>query len=174
MPNNISTFGTTAYLSASKTMPIGFLIKAFADDVDSFQVHEAQTGNAIMDVNGYVLRYASGTPLFVSIGVVADSTEDQLLGVIYNANRAAKTSRLAQDSINLILNLANGGVRTFIKGRIISGPASATLTAEGRMSGNVYTFAFADMYTLNAASAVSAVVSGITSGSFSSSLSSLI
>lgn len=156
MSSNVSTFGLFAYLIASKTMPVGFPIKAFADDTDSVQVHEVQTGNALMDLNGSVLRYASGVPLTVSIGVVPDSTEDTILAVIYNSNRAAKTSKLAQDSITLILNFPNGGVRTFVKGRIISGPASSTATSDGRMNGNVYTFAFCDQYAVTLASALNA------------------
>lgn len=156
--NNVGTNGLYAYMIASKTMPVGFKISQFADDADSIQIHEAQTGTAVLDLNGRIVSYASAVPLTVSLAVIANSAEDQILAVLYNANRAAVTSKLAHDSISVVISFPNGGIRTFVKGRIISGVASSSATAEGRMPGNIYTFAFGDQYSLSTASIVNTVV----------------
>lgn len=159
--NNVGTNGLYAYMIASKTMPVGFKISQFADDADSIQIHEAQTGEARLDLNGRIVSYAAAVPLTVTFAVIANSAEDQILAVIYNANRAAVTSKLAHDSINVVINFPNGGIRTLVKGRIISGVASSSAAADGRMPGNIYTFAFGDQYSLSAASIANTVVGAL-------------
>lgn len=157
--NEVGTFGVMAYLIATRTMPIGFPIKAFADDADSIAVHEIEAGGAKIDMNGKLIAWTVANPITVSIGVVPGSTEDDLLSVIYNANRVSKAVKLANDSINMVVRWPNGGIRTFTDGIIQSGPASPTGTADGRMAGNVYTFAFGDQFSLTIASALNAIAS---------------
>lgn len=156
--NNIGTFGLLGYMVASRTMPIGFPIRAFADDADSIQVHEVANGTVVLDLNGKVIRWTVANPVTVSIAVVPNSPEDEILAVIYNANRVSQTVRPANDSINFVLRFPNGGVRTFTQGRIVGGPSAPTATADARLIGNVYTFAFGDQYSLTIASAINAVV----------------
>lgn len=152
--NDVGTSGVMAYLIASKSMPIGFPILKFADDADSIAVHEAETGAAIIDLNGKVIGWTVATPITVSIGVIAGSTEDDLLNVIYNAGRVSQLTKIANDSINMVVRWPNGGIRTFMEGRMQSGPASPTGTADGRMAGNVYTFVFGDQASLTLASVI--------------------
>lgn len=151
---NIGTFGLSAYLIASETAPIGFLINRFADDADSIAVREVETGQAITDLNGKVIRWTVANPLQVSIAVLPNSPDDDVLAVIYNANRVTRVTKAANDSINMVVRFPNGGIRTFVQGRILSGPASMTASADGRMRGNVYTFAFGDQYALTVAAAL--------------------
>lgn len=171
--NQIGTFGLFAYLIASKTMPIGFPIKAFADDADSIQVHEAENGQAILDLNGKVIRWTVANPLVISIAVMPNTVEDDILAVIYNANRVSKTSKSVNDSINLMVKYPNGGIRTFVQGRIVAGPSAYTATAEGRMVGNIYTFAFGDQYALTVAAVLNTIAGQLGIGDKISSITGL-
>lgn len=170
--NDVGTNGVMAYLIASNTMPIGFPILKFADDVDSIAVQEAETGAAVLDLNGKVIGWTVASTISVSIGVIAGSTEDDLLNVLYNASRVSQLTKIANDSINLVVRWPNGGIRTFMEGRMQSGPASPTGTAEGRMVGNVYTFVFGDQASLTLASVINTIgnrfdLSGLAEGALS-------
>lgn len=169
----VGTFGLFAYLIASKTMPIGFPIKAFADDADSIQVHEADNGQAVLDLNGKVIRWTVASPISISIAVLPNTAEDDILAVIYNANRVSRTSKSVNDSINLMVNFPNGGIRTFVQGRIISGPSAYTATADGRMVGNIYTFAFGDQYALTVAAVLNTIAGQLGVGDKISSITGL-
>lgn len=168
---NISTFGISAYILASRTLPVGALINKFADDVDSVGIVEAETGQAIIDLNGIVIRWTVANPLMVTIGVIPESADDQILGVICNANRASQISPSVNDSINLVVRYPNGNIRTFTDGRVISGPSAPSAKAEGRLSSSVYTYAFGDQYTLSIASALNAAASRL--GVFDSALGAI-
>ena len=154
---DISTFGLTAYLIATKTMPVGVLLNRWADDADSVTVTEAEAGQAVLDLNGVVIRWTVATPLTVSLGVIPNTTDDDILSVIYNSNRVSNVSGAVGDSINLVLRYPNGGVRVFTSGRVLSGPSAPTAKADGRMASNVYTYAFGDQYLLTPAAALNAV-----------------
>lgn len=156
---NISTFGLSAYLTATRTLPVGFLLKSWADDVDSVQVTEAETGQSKLDLNGTVISWTVATPLTVALSVIPNSADDDILSVIYSANRVSKTTPPVGDMVNLVLRYPNGGVRVFTAGRVISGPSAPTARAEGRMSSNTYTYAFGDQYSLTPAAALNALAS---------------
>ncbi|MND99921.1 hypothetical protein D3C81_527780 [compost metagenome] len=154
---NISTFGLSGYLIATRTLPIGILINRWADDVDSIAVTEATTGEAVLDLNGSVISWTVATPLTVALSVIPNTIDDDMLSIIYNSNRVSKTSPPVGDSINLVLRYPNGGVRVFTTGRVVSGPSSPTARAEGRMASNTYTYAFGDQYSLTPAAALNAI-----------------
>lgn len=153
--HDISTHGLTAYMLASNTLPVGFLLKQFSDEEDSIDIAEAAVGGAILDLNGRVISWSSANVVTVRISLVPESLDDSLMGVIYNANRASSLVAPASDIINLVVRYPNGNIRTFTEGRIISGPGGPTAKAEGRLASNTYTFAFGDQYTMSIASAVS-------------------
>lgn len=151
---NISTYGLKAYIRASNSLPVGWMVNSFADDAPSIAVQEQAVGQAVMDLNGKIFRWTEAVPIMLSISLIPDSTDDQTVSLIYHANRAVSTP--SGDSVTLVVYYPTGAVRTFTNGRIISGPAAPTAQADGRLTSQTYTFAFEDQYTLSVISALSA------------------
>jgi hypothetical protein len=156
---NIGTYGLKAYIKGTNSLPIGWMLTQFADDVPAIAVQEAASGQAVIDLNGKIFRWSEAVPIMLSIGLVPDSTDDQTTSLIYQANRAISTPN--GDSITLIVYYPTGAIRTFTNGRMVSGPSAPSAQPDGRLSSQVYTFAFEDQYTLSVASVLSAGLKAI-------------
>lgn len=152
---NISTFGLKAYINATRSLPVGYLLKKWADDAPSIQVQDSANGQACIDLNGKIFRWTEGSPLIVSLALIPDSLDDQMMSILYNENRA--TAMPEGDSVTLVVYYPTGAVRTFTRGRIVSGPSAPSALAEGRLAASIYTFAFEDQYTLSAVSALNSI-----------------
>lgn len=154
---NISSFGLMAVLTSSRTFPVGLPITKFADDNDSIRVPEFKLGDGKMDLNGNLIRSKNAQPVPLSMALIPDSAEDQALAMLLNANRIAKTNPPVDDSITLVVHWPNSSIVTYTKGIIVGGPASLSGTGAGRLSSNVYTFEFEDLYVANLATGARAL-----------------
>ena len=157
MSYQISAFGIGVYLSASKTYPVGLFIDAFADDEDAVAFTRNEVGGSQMDLNGKLLAWSSANPIELTIGVIPHSAADKTLAVLLAANRPANFTTEANDRITLIVNYPDRTIRTFTGGCVIGGQSGASARSAGRLASNTYTFHFADMTTIDVATAVNSL-----------------
>ena len=74
---NISGFGSSASIIASKTFPIGLYLTEFADDTDPFDIPSIQIADKAMGVNGELIIWSKPNPINVNIVVEGQGCEVQ-------------------------------------------------------------------------------------------------
>ena len=140
---NFSGFGTVVTIQASNTVPFGYVITQFADDVDVLDIPSVEVGSSAMGINGDLIRWSKPVPLPVNISVIPGGVDDKLLGVILEANRVGQGKQGANDIITLnIVYPNNSGFTTFSNGLITNGMLSNSISTEGRLKTKTYSFSF--------------------------------
>lgn len=139
---DVSSFGTQLYLTASTTFPQGFPITQFADDADPLDSPSVQIGDAAMGVNGDLIVWRKGVPLPATISVIPGSEDDQNLQILWNANRVGQGKLSANDIITLTVVYPNGTQITLDTGIIKDGPAAGSVASAGRLKTKTYGFVF--------------------------------
>ena len=158
--NNISSIGTSAYITASKTLPFGWYLKNFADDQDGVQIEPSEAGGSKMDLNGKLLTWAKAAPIIVTVSSIPHSSDDEQLSVILNANRPGPNQVVAGDSISMVLRYPDNTIVTLTGGVIVSGPPASSAQSSGRLATRQYTFHFEDLSTLNVANVMNKLIGG--------------
>lgn len=143
MTGIISGFGFVATFTASNTIPIGFVLTDFADDVDPFDVPSLQVVDGAMGLNGDLLRWTKPNPIKISFSVWATSLSDKALSTVLNANRAGKSKQSANDIITInVVYPSTSGFFTFINGAITDGMPAHAISSAGRLKSKTYSFMF--------------------------------
>lgn len=144
MPN-ISGFGSRAILAASATFPIGFEVKALADDGDPFDAENINIGDAAKGVNGDMIFWALAEPLSLTIRPIPTSSDDNNLKRVLDANMPSTGRFNAQDEITLTWIYPNGQFVKLSKGYMISGSAVNSVTSSGRQRTPEFAFKFGEV-----------------------------
>lgn len=139
---NVSGYGSRIILRASSTFPQGITITQFADDADPFDLPEIQIADTAMGLNGDLVVWNSPTPITATLNVIPGSGDDDNLAALYEANRAARGKRPAQDVITLTQVLPNGRSVTLTQGVITNGRPGQSTASSGRLKSKAYAFAF--------------------------------
>lgn len=145
MPYDVSATGLTILVRASVTFPAGFIVSAFADDADPFDIPDIEIATAAMGLNGDLITFSSPTPITPTLNVIPGSPEDQNLSILYNANRAARGRRVARDIITMIATYPDGSTTTLSQGKLTSGNPGKSVASAGRIKTKAYVFAFQDI-----------------------------
>lgn len=145
MSNNISLFGLSVRITASRTFPNGFTINMFADDQAPIESPDLETAAYAMGPNGDLQVWSKPAVVVTKYAVVPGSIDDQNLSILHEANRVSKKKgSTTLDVISIVETFPDGRTVTLKQGLIISGPATPAGTQEGRLNSRAFSFAFED------------------------------
>jgi len=139
---DVSAIGFSIHCKASKTFPSGFLMTAFPDDSDPFDIPAIDIASAAMGPNGDLVTWGAPTPITITINVLPDSQEDQNLAVILEANRAGKGKTRARDVITMVGQYADGSSITLSQGVMTNGMPAKSVSSDARIKTKSYSFTF--------------------------------
>jgi hypothetical protein len=139
---DISGFGLVINCVASVTFPSGFKISQFADDGDPLDLPSLQIGDKAMGVNGDMISWRKANPIAITINVIPNSEDDKNLAILFEANRAGKGKKLANDVITMTAIYPDGKTTTLTAGAITDGMPSNSVASAGRLKSKAYIFAF--------------------------------
>ena len=142
---DVSASGLVLTLTASVTFPQGFQITELADDTDPFDIPDIAVATAAMGLNGDLVAFSSPAPITPTLAVIPGSPADVNLGILYDANRAAKGRKTARDVLTLVGNYPDGSTITLTGGIITSGNPGKSVASAGRIKTVAYVFAFEDI-----------------------------
>lgn len=139
---NISAFGIQVSLLASNTYPAGVTLTEFSDDTDAIDVPVLQIGDSAMGINGDLITWSKANPIKFTLSVIPSSTNDRILGILFEANRPGKFKTGAQDLITLNIQYPAGNVVQLINGAITDGFPFSGAQSTGRLKSKIYSFTF--------------------------------
>ena len=139
---DISGFGLSMSLTASKTFPQAITLTEVADDADPFDMPSVQIADKAMTMNGTLLTWSKANPKLVTINVVANSEDDKNLTVLAEANTPVKGKKPARDIITLVINYPDGRSTTCTGGAITDAMPTDGVASAGRLKTKPYMFAF--------------------------------
>lgn len=139
---DVSGFGTTLNLIASNTFPSGFLISAFADDADPFDMPSIEIKGSAMGLNGDLIVWSKATPLGLTVAVIEGSDADTNLGIVFEANRVSLGKASVGDVITVTAVYPSGRTITLDGGVMTNGMPGPSVASAGRLKTKVYMFKF--------------------------------
>lgn len=139
---NISGFGLSAIVVATKTFPQGFTAVDFADDADPLDSPDFTAADTGFGLNGDMLVWSRANGIEISVNVIPTSETDTNFEIVLDANRVGKNKSSAQDKVNIVFNYPNGDRVTCSEGTIISGPMMPSVATIGRLKSKMYRFRF--------------------------------
>ena len=145
---DISGFGTAARILASNTFPIGIELTEFADDSDPIDVPSLQIADDAMGLNGTRVAWTTANPIRVTINIISGSDDDRNLALLFEANRAGRNKKSAQDVITGIISYPDGQIATLTSGGCIEFMPAKGISNEGRLKTKAYIFSFENMVTV--------------------------
>lgn len=139
---DISGFGLSVTIFASKTFPAGFTISQFADDSDPFDNPDIDILSEAMNVNGELVTWLTPQPININLNMIPNTEDTKNLDILFDANRAAYKKSVVRDKITIVANYPDGSKKTLANGRPkIYAPASSVASA-GRFKSRHYQFVF--------------------------------
>ena len=144
MSQNVSAFGFSATVKASKTFPNGFPLSMFADDADPFDVPQLQIADKGMGINGHLVVWSKANPVIITTNIIPGSADDENMRVLFAANRVGQGKSSAQDEITITVVYPGSSPRTvtFTGGILTDGSPTNGVASTGRQKTKAYTFAF--------------------------------
>lgn len=145
MPD-ISHLGTVIAIAASNTTAnVPVPLTAFPKDTDPLTVPNQTIGTIEIGTNGDVISWSEATPGELTLAIIPNTPDHVLLHQIFEANKAEKGKRSANDRISLTRVMPNGAVLSCKDGRIVEGPPAMSQASSGRISTVSYRFMFGKM-----------------------------
>ena len=142
---DISSTGFSLTVKASITFPSGFTVTEFADDADPFDLPSLEIAATAMNINGDLVSWTAPQPILPTINVIPGSAADVNLGLLFEANRAAKGKTVARDIITLVGNYPDGSTVTLANAKMINGFPGKSIASAGRYKSKAYGFAAQDL-----------------------------
>lgn len=139
---NVSGYGTTISIFASKTFPIGLIINQFADDADPIDVPSLQIADSAMGINGDLIVWSKANPLKLTLDVIAGSFSDLNLAILLEANRVGRGKIGARDVITMNILYPAGNFVVLSNGAITDGLPFSKVQSSGRFAAKSYSFTF--------------------------------
>lgn len=150
---NISGFGLTGRVTASKTFPNGFDVTKFADDSDPLDAPDLEIAETAFGLNGDMVTWSRPTGIEITIAVLPNSDEEANFAALVEANRVAKKKPGARDIVNIVLSYPNGSKAICSTGVSITGPVIQAVQSSGRMKTRQFKFRFEQVSRQNAVAA---------------------
>jgi hypothetical protein len=145
MSNDISGFGLKIYINASVTFPTGFVVTQSADDADAFDQPSQQINETAMGVNGDQISWSKANPIKLTLSVVPGSEDDINLGILAEANRAARGKQSARDVITMTVAYPKDRNTIYSGGVITDASLSDSVASAGRLKSKTYGFSFENL-----------------------------
>lgn len=139
---NISGFGLSIIVRASKTFPLGIPITQFADDQDPLDIQDLQIADSAMGLNGDLITWSKANPIKVTLNILPNTLSDIELSILLEANRVGRGKISAQDIITMSILYPSGDFVTLTPGVITDGTPSSPVTSAGRLKTKSYMFTF--------------------------------
>jgi len=139
---NISGFGFSVSIIASKTFPVGLYLTQWADDSDPFDMPALQIADKAMGLNGDLIIWSKANPIDITLSVIPGSFTDINLGILLEANRVGRGKIGARDIITLTASYPAGNFIILQQGAITDGPPSSSVASAGRLKSKSYSFTF--------------------------------
>lgn len=145
MAADTSAVGTLIRLTASRTYPNGIILTAFPEDGDIGPNGDNEIAGNASGVNGDLIWWKTVNGIEVSVPVIPNTIDDDLLAVLYHANRAAKNRFPKKDIIQIVAtNPVTGACITYKNGVVKNGRVGYTYGGDGRIKTKTYLFVFED------------------------------
>ena len=143
---NISANGLVVTLNAVPSFPY-LVLSQWADDSDPLDIPELEITGSAMGINGDLITWNTPKPIEIKLSVIAGSTDDKNLSILFNLNRAGKMKPSTHDTINLTFIYANMGSvlvkpTMLIGGRCKSYMPATGAASSGRKKSKTYSFIF--------------------------------
>jgi hypothetical protein len=139
---NISGFGLSINIIASKTFPVGLYIDQFADDTDPTDLTNLQIADKAMGLNGDLIIWSKPTPIIINVSVIPGSFADINLAILLEANRVGRGKIGARDVLIMNVNYPAGNFIILQNGAITDGPVASSVASSARLKSKTYSFAF--------------------------------
>lgn len=139
---DISAYGFRVNIVATKTFPFGVILSQFADDSDPFDIPSIQIADKAMGINGDLITWSKATPISITLNMVPNSTEDNLMSILLEANRVGRGKISARDVITLTGIYPSGRIIVMSPGIITDGIPGTAMASSGRMKSKPYSFTF--------------------------------
>lgn len=144
MPVDVSATGVSLRVIASRTFPQGFTLTQFADDADPIDIPDATIAAATMNVNGDLVASSAPAPILLNVNVLPNTDDDRNMGILLNANRAARGRRFVGDIITIVATFPGGQTDVYTSGKLLTGNPGRSVASAGRIKSKLYSFAFED------------------------------
>jgi hypothetical protein len=145
MSYDVSTLGLVLGVNASVTFPVGFVIDTFADNADPLDIPEITILDEAMGSNGDLITWAKAVVIMIKVAVIPNSSDDDNLAILLEANRVGRGKNSARDIITMIGTYANGRTLTLTGGHIKAGMPATSAASDGRLKTKVYSFVFENL-----------------------------
>ena len=143
MNSNVSGFGTSILVTASKTFPVPFPITQFTDQSDPIQFDNLTIAEAGVGINVDIYSGSTVNLITCQVSVIANSIDDIALTILFEANRAEHGKSIANDKLTFVVAYPNNKIVTLREGVFIGGDPANTLTSgKGLIKYKTYSFAF--------------------------------
>lgn len=149
MAQDISIFGLTGNLNASKTFPNGIPLSSFADDGDPLDSPDLAIADMAMGPNGDTITWSRPQLIEISFTLIPQSQDDLNMTVLVDANRVAKGKSSARDAITIVWTYPNGMVVTCSDGKLVTGPVVQSGSSNGRVKSKRYAVRFGQVTRQN-------------------------
>lgn len=129
----------------------GHTISQFMDDANPVEFQNLEVSGVGVNCNGKMIRYAKPSAVMMSVTVIPGGADDgYLYGLLkqYHVEDAENNGDQWEQSIDCDINIDTTGFNVeyhFAGGTMVSGPGGPGSSAEGKMQGRTYTFAFASI-----------------------------
>lgn len=139
---NISGFGLSVSIIASKTFPIGLYLNQFGDDADPLDLPSLQIADKAMGLNGDLIVWSKPNPINVTLSVIAGSFSDINLAILFEANRVGRGKIGARDTITMTVSYPAGNFIVLQRGAITDGMPANSVSSAARLKTKTYGFTF--------------------------------
>jgi hypothetical protein len=157
---DISGFGTSVYILALQSFPMGFEVTKFADDQDAITGEDIEVAAWKMLYDGTLYAYATANPVKIDISVIPGSNDDINLKILLQARLSSSSVIPLPDVTSMAITYPGSGLVMLSNGTIYKGPLVDTVQSSGRKKGNTYGFAFG---TFSGAQSITELAAGLAS-----------
>ncbi len=141
--HDISGFGLSVFVRASKTFPAGFNVTQFAPESDPFDVPIIQIKETKMGLNGDLVAWSKPSPISATLNLISPSDDDINMAILLEANRVGRGKRSARDVITMTAIYSDGRPPQILTEGVITGGMPAnSVSSNGEIKSKSYTFVF--------------------------------
>lgn len=145
---DISAFGTTLWVTASITFPLGFPVASFSDSADPFDSPPKQIADVSMDINGNIYDWKMAKPNEFVLSVLPVDIGYTNLNLIWAANNPQENALPINDNITIRINypisIDNplGLSKTLSNGKMLFGSPAIGIGQDGKKKAQEFRFMF--------------------------------
>lgn len=136
--------------AGSKIKIAGVDVDDFMDDANPIEIQDTEVSSVGVNCNGCMIRNAKPNVIMLSVTVIPGSKTDSDLYKLFKKYRVQDGNNKAKEwakALDATITLGNGTLKKttyqFGGGTFVSGPPGPVSSAEGKLQGRTYTFAFA-------------------------------